>query len=243
MSLFGAVADHYVAAAADYRSTILADLPLCYLRLGEASGSTAADSSGNSHPGIYANSPTLGVAGLLNGDSDTAVTFNGSQFVSVSNSSHWADVTTTYSIEVWFKTSASVSSVPVLCAQYDNSVSGPVWQLLLTTSGAIQFNTFIGTNTGNNILTTSVSGLNDGQPHHALVALDASSIAVYADGVSRASTASVASHNGANGNALSLAERIFLSSEHRYNGTLDEFAFYGAALSSARAAAHFNAGH
>ena len=80
VSLFGAVADHYVAAGGgggSYSAAVLADGPLAYYRLGDSSGTTMTDSSGNGRNGTYAGSPTLGAPGLVIGDTDTAVTFNG----------------------------------------------------------------------------------------------------------------------------------------------------------------------
>ena len=63
------------AAAADYRSTVLADNPLFYYRLGESSGSTAYDEVAASSNGTYYNTPTLGQTGGISGDSDTTVLF------------------------------------------------------------------------------------------------------------------------------------------------------------------------
>lgn len=57
----------------DYRKAMVSTTPLSYWRLGEASGTVAVDEMGASN-GTYVGSPTLGVAGLLTGDSDTAVT-------------------------------------------------------------------------------------------------------------------------------------------------------------------------
>ena len=51
--------------------------PVAYWRLGETSGGTAYDLSGNNNHGTYTNSPTLGATGLLTNNTDTAVTFNG----------------------------------------------------------------------------------------------------------------------------------------------------------------------
>ena len=48
-----------------YSSSVLADSPLAYWRLGESSGSTAADASGNGRTGSYLNTPTLGAGGAL----------------------------------------------------------------------------------------------------------------------------------------------------------------------------------
>ena len=62
---------------ASYSASVLADSPLSYWRLGEASGTTAADSSGANRTGSYLNTPTLGVPGALAGDTNTPVGFNG----------------------------------------------------------------------------------------------------------------------------------------------------------------------
>ena len=52
-----------------YSQQVLADTPAAYWRLGEASGTTAADSSGANRTGRYLNTPTLGQPGALAGDS------------------------------------------------------------------------------------------------------------------------------------------------------------------------------
>ena len=49
---------------------------VAYWRLGESSGNVAVDETGN-YNGTYVGTPTLGVDGLLVGDADTAVTFDG----------------------------------------------------------------------------------------------------------------------------------------------------------------------
>ena len=55
-------------SVADYPGAVLADSPAIYLRLGEASGTVAADSSGNGKDFTYINNPTLGVSGAIGGD-------------------------------------------------------------------------------------------------------------------------------------------------------------------------------
>ena len=57
-----------------YRDAVLATNPVAYWRLGEASGTVARDEIGANN-GTYVGSPTLGVAGLLSGDPNTAVGF------------------------------------------------------------------------------------------------------------------------------------------------------------------------
>lgn len=67
-----------------FASVMSGKSPTVWLRLGEASGTSASDASGNGHAGTYVGSPTLGATGLLAGDSDTAVSLNGSsQYVTI----------------------------------------------------------------------------------------------------------------------------------------------------------------
>lgn len=57
----------------DYADRILSHWPLAYWRLGEQSGTTMVDSSGNGNDGTYLNTPTFGVSGPLVLESATAV--------------------------------------------------------------------------------------------------------------------------------------------------------------------------
>src|SRR5207244_2656836 len=62
---------------ASYESTVLADNPLVYWRLGESSGTTASDSSGHGVTGQYQAGVTLSAPAALVGDTDTAVASTG----------------------------------------------------------------------------------------------------------------------------------------------------------------------
>jgi hypothetical protein len=65
-------------ANGSYRDTVLGQPGLlAYWRLGDSSGTTAADAQGN-RPGTYAGGVTLGAPGAVVNDTDTAATFNGS---------------------------------------------------------------------------------------------------------------------------------------------------------------------
>lgn len=60
-----------------YADEVQADNPLAYWRLGEASGTTAFDSSPNGSHGTLTGGVTLGRPGALYGDPDTAMGFDG----------------------------------------------------------------------------------------------------------------------------------------------------------------------
>ena len=62
---------------ASYSQVVLARGPAGYWRLGEATGTTAFDSSGGGNHGTYVGSPSFGQPGAIAGDPDPAVGLNG----------------------------------------------------------------------------------------------------------------------------------------------------------------------
>ncbi len=96
------------AVGCDYQAIPSIDGPVGYWRLGETSGTTAANISslGIELDGEFVNGVTLGVAGLVTGDADAAASFDGTDDL-VTIPSHLAINTgTTYparTIELWFR--------------------------------------------------------------------------------------------------------------------------------------------
>src|SRR5262249_20602336 len=97
-----------------YQTEVLADTPLAYWRLGDTSGTTATDASGNGRHGTYQNSPTLNQTGALVGDANGSVLLNGStQYVSVADVAAFG--TAAVSAEGWvFLTAPVAGPSPVL---------------------------------------------------------------------------------------------------------------------------------
>src|SRR5690349_12478108 len=94
-----------VPVHADYASTILADGPITYYRLDETSGIIGHDSV-NGLNGLYVGGVTFGTPGAIAGDSDTAVTFDGSDgHLRVLSTIGDAD----FSIEFWMNTTTDRS--------------------------------------------------------------------------------------------------------------------------------------
>lgn len=87
-----------------YSDAVLALSPNRYYRLGETSGTTAVDAAGASN-GTYTNSPTLNQTGPLNGDSDPAVLFDGTNDYVACGSAVAA--TTEVCLMGWYKRGAS----------------------------------------------------------------------------------------------------------------------------------------
>lgn len=71
VSAGGSTSSGNLGAPYGYSAAVMADSPVGYWRLGDASGTVAVAEVGAD--GAYVNAPTLGVPGLVIGDSDTAV--------------------------------------------------------------------------------------------------------------------------------------------------------------------------
>jgi hypothetical protein len=218
-------------ALSTYSAEILADLPAVYWRLGEASGSTAVDASGNSRDGTYDGSPTLGVSGLLVGDSDTAVTFAGGLDAAFINYAPWMN---TADITVEALASTSSSSTINLWDRDDGS--NRVFQMRLN-AGLLEFFT-IG---GGSVAVTGSTAVNDGAPHHLAATYDGADMNVYVDGVLDGTTAAAGTIPQPTGGHLFLGRNNSSGPAQAWVGDVDEGAFYTSALSGARIAAHFAA--
>src|SRR5258708_23704312 len=71
-SMFGPLAKT-VRASDQYSNVVLAKGPVGYWRLGEASGPTAADASGNGYDGTYLRNPAFGQTAAILNDPHTAL--------------------------------------------------------------------------------------------------------------------------------------------------------------------------
>lgn len=222
-----------------YVAAILADAPLAYWRLGESSGTVAADSSGNGHTGTYVGGPTLGVTGALFSDPDTAVAFNGGQGVSIDDGASAVYNTASVSVEAWVRT---VASGDMAVARRINSADGTVQFALAITGGEATWTVGLGSTCAPTVV-SSTSAVNDGVFHHIVGTYDATAgvAAVYVDGVLENSAAAgealCAQPSSA---ALTMAEGG--GGLSNFDGVLDEVALYGSALPAVRVTAHFIAG-
>lgn len=222
-----------------YSTEVLADSPLVYWRLGDASGATATDSSGNSRSGTYANTPTLGVAGLLTGDPDTAVTLNGtSQYVTIAGAA-WMNVAD-YSIEFWVK--SNVHGARCMASRDSGTGSVKMWDVSWDqggTTGKIEFLTFSGTSNTNTLFT--VGTYDNNIRHHVVATKSGNTMSLYVDGaLENSNTASFTAYNTSTTQGMEVGRRG--ANTQFYSGTIDEFAFYSGALSLQRIGVHFSAG-
>lgn len=223
--------------ASGYAAAVLADSPLAYYRLGESSGSTMVDSSGNNRDGTYT-SVTLGTAGLLTADSDTAATFaSGSGRGEVADAA-WMDIGSNITVEAIIKTSATSVYQYIAARDFTTAASSRIWAMRLANTGRLQVERIV----GGLVTSNGTTVINDGNRHHVAFTYDGSNIRLYVDGSLETTTAATGTIDGTAQFSIGAAGAgTNVWTNHHFQGVIDEVAFYGTALSGARIAAHYAA--
>jgi hypothetical protein len=234
-----------------YSMAIAGDQPAAYYRLGESSGTTAIDSSGNGNHGTYLGGVTLGQPGALAGDSDTSVAFNGVDGIVDTN---FQPNDLSFSVEAWVKppsaidhewTIAGRSGWGELAYNAWDGISEPVH----ATPGYAGIAIFDGTRF-DVTLSTTVLPLNQwtylaGTWNNSTKGLD-----LYVNGVldhhqTIPGTVSVIANPGATIQLGAIDETLHAAGSYRdgyFQGGVDEVAYYSYALTSVQVQQHYRAG-
>jgi hypothetical protein len=233
--------------SANYSTTVNSDSPLLYWRVGEASGTTAADASGNGRTGEYRGSPTLGQPGAITGDPNTAVrlasTGSNSQFVTHASTTPAFTNPQTFSVELWFKT-ATTSGGKLI--GFSNSRTGTSSNydrhVYMTNDGRLVFGAW----TGSAATVISTASYNNNAYHHVVGTMGPGGMALYVDGtlVGTNPNTIAQAYNGfwrAGGDNLN--GWPLQPSSNNFNGTIDEVAVFPTALSSTQVSDHFTHNH
>ena len=230
-------------AAASYPAEVLADAPRGYWRLGETSGTTAADLSGNNLPGTYQNGTILGVPGAIP-DGNPAARFDGlDDRVNMADPASGAlDFGTgDFTVEAWVRTGANGEQI--IASKQIGTAGVPYWQVTVTDdfghAGSVRAKLYDGT------VTRQVYGppvhVDDGAWHHlAVVFARASGITIYVDKIFVSQTAGAMAGDVSNTANFLVGGRT-ISSYPSWSGDIDEAAVYPSALTQARLAAHYDA--
>jgi hypothetical protein len=222
-----------------YLSDILARSPLALYRLGEASGTTAADSSGNARDATYGDTGNLVYSrpSLIPADtSDTAVAFGGTnQARAVAASAAWMQPTV----------------ITVLCSINPDTVSGNgeiigrasstlsassafSWRIVRLTN-TLFFRVYVN-NSSTTTAVTSSAALSAGVTARCAFVFDNATIKIYVDGVEVGSAARTGTLNPGTyplviGTSCTTNTSTFGGSQ--FDGDIDEVAILGTALSAA----------
>jgi hypothetical protein len=230
---------------ANYTTTVRGDFPFLYWRLGEASGPTAADASGNGRTGLYRGSVVFSQAGAIARDSNKAVRLagtSGSDGYVTPQSTTVVRNPVTFSLELWFKTSSGRggkligfgSSRTGTSTKYDRHV-------YMTNDGRLIFGAW----TGKATTITTTASYNNNAYHHLVATMGPAGMALYVDGVRVGTNPNTLaqSYNGywrVGGDKLSGWPRP--PSNMFFKGTVDEAAVYPTALSASQVSTHFKRG-
>ncbi|WP_189131484.1 LamG-like jellyroll fold domain-containing protein [Wenjunlia tyrosinilytica] len=225
-----------------YGQAVFNDGPDSYWRLGEASGTTAQDASGNSAKADYSSGATLGAAGAIKGTSDHAVGLDGTTngLVSASDTS---SVGSAYSAELWFKTNTTTGGKLIgfggnktgYSSNYDKHV-------YMSDSGRLVFGVW----NGRADVITTAGSYNDNAWHHVVATQGSGGMALYVDGA-EAGTNPVSTHQPYSGYWRVGGDNLNgwpnQPSSAFFKGTVDEAAVYSTRLSAIRIAAHYALGN
>ena len=215
------------ATAATYRDAVMADAPRAYWRLGEASGTGAADQTSFANTGAYQGSPALGQAGIVPVAQSTAVALDGADDSMRVPSSAALNPTAALSLETWIRPSALPAGSATLMRK------DLQYLLRITSSGAVTFRLWRGGATTE--LATPAGAVSQGLWSHVAATFDGVSMAIYVNGTVRATLAlSGAVDSGSSQLMLGTS-----SSSDWFRGRMDEAAVYGFALPGPRVLAHY----
>ncbi|MDX6410929.1 MAG: hypothetical protein QOE91_445, partial [Gaiellaceae bacterium] len=196
----------------------LAAAPLDYWRLGETTGSNAADAGSQGHGGSYVGGITSGVAGVT-GAADSAVRFDGSGYVDVPGVSN-TSFASGFTLEAWVKPAV---------AQTDRGIVGkwtyPWGGMLLWIDGAGNYGLAITANMSNYLTTSATPAVGTWQ--HVVGTWDGGMLRLYVDGTEVGSKPFA----GVPGLPLDNLQIGNYPGPDKYlNGAVDEVALYDHAL-------------
>jgi PKD repeat protein len=220
-----------------YGKAVVAAQPDLYWRLGEASGTTARDSSGNDADATYSGGVTLGAPGGVTGTTDKAARFDGGSGLVVAN----GPVTnpTVYSQELWFNTTTTQGGKLIGFGAAQTGLSGSYDRhVYMFDDGRLRFGAWTGQT---NVIDTSES-FNDGAWHHLVATQGPDGMKLYVDGTLRGTHPNTGAENYTGYWRLGGDNAWGGNSSAYFAGTLDEVAVYSTVLSQDTVRAHFAAG-
>src|SRR3984893_16795045 len=211
-----------------YGSAVVADSPSVYYRLDEATGPTAADSSGHSLSGLYQANVTYGVPGAIQTEATNSAVTGTSSGVLTDSGPGLPSGNAARTYELWMKSTTAEGSNDQLLSH------GGDFSLQMHIASGTQRVTVFGNVTGPwSWEYTLPYPLNDGVWHMLAVSWDSSNLSLYLDGQIVATIHPSRSFSTPGSSGLSLGG---------YPGSYDELAVYPGALSPHRIDAHWTAG-
>lgn len=216
-----------------YAAAVLGDNPVAYWRLGDAAGSSQVKNDVAGGPaGIIAGAVTLGLAGALPGDADTAASFDGT-----TGQIHIGDFfdfvgSAPFSLEAWVYP-VTVDGMNRRVLNKEPAGGGDGWDLAIASDVGLRFERYGGALED----TVNRTAVPTDDWTHVAGTYDGSSICVYLNGIGTCAAATIQIPDSlAN---LTIGNRD--GDDRHFDGRLDEVAIYDHALSANQVLAHFQA--
>lgn len=218
-----------------YSVEVLADSPLMWLKCDETSGTTAADSSGNSHPGTINGTPTLNQTKVRPGGAGSILLNANTKYIAVPNGS-WMNVSA-WTVEAWVRFSALGSGYQNIVNR-DGDSTHRGWNLY---SRSQKMNAFVAAsgNPTDHLGSTLLAGATN---YHVAMSSNGTAVKLYLNGVLDGTFTTAVGVNAAN--ALLIGASYAGTASPTLTGTayVQDVAYYGTELTSTRIAAHVAAG-
>jgi hypothetical protein len=220
---------------------VLADTPLAYWRFGEASGAAAVDETGNVTDMTYAGTPTYGVPGAIANDTNTAVSFNGTNSYAQSITAPFDfSPTLPFSIELWLMPTTVQSGVPRLMSrEFADGVPADRKGYLMTWNASSVGQERL-TDAGD-ISLSSPAIVPIGSYSHIVTTFDGSNTILYVNGVAVSTLVGAGAMTSIT-QAFAIAGFPYGQYADFFAGTVDEVAVYSGALPANRALVHYCVG-
>jgi PKD repeat protein len=221
-----------------YAQGVLDDGASNYWRLGESSGPTVTDWAGFNNASA-GSGVTLGGTGAINGDTNTAASFDGTgNGLVVASASE--NGTNTFSSEAWFKTTSTSGGKIV---GFGGSASGDSGSydrhVYLQNNGQVTFGVY----PGGVRTVTSPKSYNDGSWHHVVATLGSTGMVLYLDGAKVGARTDVTTAQGYTGYWRIGGDNLNgwpnQPSSFYLKGDIDDVAIYGKALTATEVRSHY----
>lgn len=221
-----------------YVTTVLADGPLLYLRLGEAGGQTAHDTM-KRFDGTYSSvGMRFAVPGAIVGDSDGAAYFEETGSIHMPAGADFVG-RVPFTVEVWMKPAATIQGLGFVI-DHETWVGGIAnragWNILLDDT-ALTFERY---GSGGNA-SRSAPPITTDTWHHVAATWDGNSSRLFVDGELSGDGATSSIDIPAIPEGWSVAAQNCECSGNHYVGALDELAIYDKVLGQDRLRAHVRA--
>jgi hypothetical protein len=211
-----------------YGKAVSADGPVGWWRLGESSGSTAADQMG-ADPGSYAGAVTLKQPSLISTDSNMAAAFDGKTGAVKIPTSSLLNLGSAMTLEAWIKptslpASGSFTSILTKAESYSLQFNGPKLEFTVIQSGT------------RHRLQAPSGAIVAGSVYYVAGTYDGTTQRLYINGVQ---VASVALTGAASTTTNPLYVASWDGADELFPGTIDEPAIYAKALTATQVKNHY----